>query len=986
MIEAFIRKGVFTISINLLILLAGYFTLPYIANEFIPSIEIPAVAVIIPSPMMPKDQVASQVVAPLERAFLQTGEITSVEGMIEDGKAILIIFYKWDFSPEEALRKARQIVDNAPRAPGTLDPIFILHRPSNNPIFRVALYGNSIQDISEKARLIAPEIERIAGVAQVIVSGDVANGMVAEVRPEDMARAGVNSGDIVKSAKEFWNLNLYLKGKSFDHLLTNNIQNEAQLANLPVVSMQTKKKVPLGHFATIKHNEGSVKVLMNGDSPAVIIEALKGAGADTLSIVANIEKILKKFSDIPGLSQKVIYNEADKIREGQDSVLSNFYAGLALNSFILMLFLGSPVGVLVASVIFPTSLIGSLLAMKFFGISINLFSLNGFSLAVGMITDASTVILESVTRRVQAGVDLYKACVNGVKDVSLGIVSSTLASAGVLLPIAMQKNITSKLFSDLALTVVSTQILSLLAVFSLVPWLCYKVLGRKSKPNRFSEIIFSVGPTIVDFTVKYSHQLQDFCRAKPIRQLGVSLLAVSICLGMLVFMPKTEFLPMVSSRVYSLDYPIDRRAFDSTGDAAMKTIAKTLSSWSDSNWAITKKGANGIEALFELKSSLPLKELEGRLGKIDLKRERLHILPVGPAPTGEAMGYDGLIFVSEELSTQQRHDFISFLCQGGKISECLTDDFYSMTETQLNPEHILTHALGSNEIESLAQIVIPLHKVDLSDLGRFNIDRPVDLSVQFSGLLLNLPLHVKEKGTAILSDLYDVSFGKTQSLLNRLNNESFSSLYFKLKDATLGEIDLQITEIAQKLGIPTAKISPRGGMETMNESFASMIQALCLSALIVFTILMLQFKSVTQSVIIMSTIPLALGGAIIGLIIMHETLNASVMVGLILLVGIIVNNGIFLVEATNQKLEEGKSNTQAIVEAVGERTRPILMTSFATIFGMLPTLLVGGEGSELYRGMAVVNIFGMITGTFFSLCVTPMTIEYFLPKQNGENQ
>ena len=229
-----------------------------------------------------------------------------------------------------------------------------------------------------------------------------------------------------------------MKGDTYNHLLTNNIHSEAQLANLPVVSMQTKKKVPLGHFATIKNNEGTIKVLMNGDSPQLLSRP-QGAGADTLSIVDRIQNILSKFNNIKGLKQKIIYNEADKIREGQDSVLSNFYAGLALNSLILMIFLGSPIGVLVASVIFPTSLIGSLIAMKFFGISLNLFSLNGFSLAVGMITDASTVILESVIRRVQSGLDLYKACVRGVKDVSIGIVSSTLSSAGVLLPIAMQK-------------------------------------------------------------------------------------------------------------------------------------------------------------------------------------------------------------------------------------------------------------------------------------------------------------------------------------------------------------------------------------------------------------------------------------------------------------------------------------------------------------------------------------------------------------------
>jgi|GEM_PF-4091096 len=990
MTETFIKKGIFTISINLLILAAGWFTIPYIANEFIPSVEIPAVAIVVPAPMFPNDKIATTIAAPIESAFLHGGKVSSVEGKIDNGKAILIVFYKWDYTPEEALRLARQTVENIILPAGALDPIYILHRPSNSPIYRFSLYGKNIEFISNKARNLAMMIERIPGVAQVAISGEVPKTNTLTIHPAQVAATGINSTDIVKSAKKNWNFSTFIpsnseKNQDLDYLISTNINSIEKVRNLPIVGRKKISK-KVGEVGIISDKQTEPQVLINGDFPSVILEIIKGPGSDTIKIVKSIEQIIEKMKNNESfksqIKTQVIYDEASKILEGQESVFENFYAGVVLNALILMIFLGSPIGVLVGSVVFPTSILGSLLAMKYFGISINLFSLNGFSLAVGMITDSATVILETISRRVQAGEEILKACIAGVNEVSLGIIASTLSSAGVLLPIAMQKNITSKLFSDLALTVVSSQLLSLIAVFSLVPWLCHKVLKKSdnTNSNKFLKQLFSVGPTIVEYSVKHALRALEFARKQPRRQLQFSLLATGISLGMLILMPKTEFLPMVSSRVYSLDYPLERKFLETDGQKTMKLLSTEVNKWSDSNWNVTRLTPNGIETLFELKNPKPVAELEKRLLNLPLILNRLHILPVGPAPSGEAMGYDGQLFLDSSLPISTLSQIRKNLCNNPKILECLGGEHTSITQLAMKPNNLLTHAIGSNEVESLGQLILPLNSLDLNSIGRLSLANPLNLIIDFESTLLNLPFHIKDRGVSLLANLYSTKANENQSVVHRLDQRSFENFYFKMKNATLGEIDTEISKLIKKMKLSSEAIIPRGGMATMNESFSSMILALILSGLIVFTILLIQFKSFIQASLIMTTIPLALGGAIAGLLIMGETMNASVMVGLILLVGIIVNNGIFLIESTNQKLAEGLPNAEAINRSVSERTRPILMTSFATIFGMLPTLLVGGEGSELYRGMAVVNVFGMLSGTFFSLIVTPMTIEYFLPK------
>ena len=987
MIKVFIRKGVLTVCLNLLILFLGYFTLPYLSNEFIPSIEIPAVAVILPTPLIDQKRLVSEVIAPVEKQLRKDGGIKSIEVRLMDSKVVFVLFYSWELEPSTALRKARISLSKIKLPSEVLAPIFVLHRPSNSPVLRTVIYGENLSQVSQQGRAIKSKLERIAGVSEVRILGSAEKALSLQVDPVKLSQAKINTSDLLLHAKKYWNFSFFRNNKVNQPTSIQYNLKEDDLSLLPIKTPLGIKS--LGQLANINEKKAVPKVTFNDGRPAVVLEVLKSPGADTVTIVDKALSDVKLFfssTDSGKTKFKVVYNESEKIIESQNGLFQNFAIGVFLNSMILMIFLGSAVGVVVASIVFPTAILGTVFVMKMLGISINLFSLNGFSLAVGMITDASTVVLESIVRRVQKGENLFDASLKGAQDVGLGVVASTLTTAGVLLPIAMQKNLSAKLFSDLSLTVVSTQLVCLIAVFSLVPWLCSKMLSATEKRNPVLEKVYRGSNFLVEqlvnlsnFTIAKAGNFKSF-------RFGFPLLAMLFSLGAIIFVPDTEFLPQVSSRIYSINLPINESQREMKSAAVAKEFSTVLSAQEKIDWNLVQETSDGVEVLLGFKGAADKKDILSILAPSKLDVTKLNLVPIGPAPSGESMGFHGLYFLSGRLSQEERSQLRQKLCDLDEVDYCLGKEHKELKQLGLLPNQISTQRAGLTSIESTSQLLFPIYPVDLLSFTSFNLKNPLYLSMQDRTSLLDIPISVKGNWLISLGGLYNKSINLFDSIKIRLNGETFTPLFFRLKNGTLGKVDQIISSYIHNSKISLQSMLGRGELETMNETFSSMIMALLYSAIIVFSILWIQFKSFSQACVIMSTIPLTLGGAILGLIIMHESINASVMVGFILLVGIIVNNGIFITEATNANLANGMSAQEAVRLATAERTRPILMTSFSTIFGMLPVLIIGGEGSELYRGMAVVNVFGMLVGTLLSLLVTPILIQYLGIKNGALNE
>ncbi|MCB0365876.1 MAG: efflux RND transporter permease subunit [Bdellovibrionaceae bacterium] len=988
MVQYFIKKSIVTICLNLSILLIGYFSLDHIANEFIPAIEVPAVGVVFPTTFVPHRRITEELIGPIEKRLLATGDVEKIETTLDRDRTILFIFYKWSIRPEDCLQRARQVVSGVSRPAGILEPIFVLHRPTMSPIFRIAFTGKNVNALTQDLTQFSRTAERIPGVAGVNLVGSAPMKAVVEMDALSGAQNQVAASDVISSAIQQWSFRyLFRNDKGEKEIFRLHLKDVNDLKSLPVQS-KSGSQVPLRWISQVEETHSPASVFFGDGQDAVILEVMKAPGSDALLIVDNVLKGIKKLSQEKNLNYTILYDEAEKIREAQAGVIQNFVIGVGLNSLILIIFLGSIIGAVVASCVFPTAILGTLYVMKASDISLNIFALNGFSLASGMITDSSIVVLESIMRRFQKGEDLVQSAARGTKDVMIGVLASTLTTAAVIVPISMQTGVSSKLFSDLGIVLVATQFICLIAVFTFVPWLCSRILSDdKSRPAPIA-ILYGLSSRLVDRMLQLSTvTLKKSVKERGFRW-GLPLVATMGSLLMMAFLPNSEFLPVVSSKIYSISMPVKRIELMEKGSDLQKQLAMSLGTNEAVNWVVTSRSDDTLNSVLRVKN---LKDVPGIIEKIsqdlNFPRKKILALPLGPTPPTEPMGYDGYFYINKNLPPQQLRSLTDSFCQNPGIMDCTTASHYQESRLQLRPRPLDMFRSHTNLFATMADIASLTQNLNLSSLANLPIAFPVELHLPGKELLTSFPLATGGSGEGIsrLGAFFDSEINRSSNVLFRRDGQNFIPLYFRLNGITIGQAVAALEGEAKAQGIDSGSLIPMGAIETMNETFGKMINALILAAVLIFLVLVIQFRSALQAAIIMYSIPLSLGGAIAGLIILGETLNVGVIVGFVLLIGIVVNNGILLMDAINQRRTAGMPLLEAVIDGVDSRTRPILMTTFSTVFGMMPTLVLEAEGKELYRGMAIVNVFGMIFGTFLTLVVTPIVIRALIANQGEKS-
>lgn len=983
MILYFIKKSIVTICLNLSILLIGFFSYEHIANEFIPAIEVPAVGVVFPTTFLHHNKVKADLVGPVEKKLLSTGDVEKIETTLDKDRAVLFIFYKWSISPEECLQRARQVVSSIARPEGVLEPIFVLHRPTMSPIFRVAFSGQSVGEMTKTLQSFSSDVERVSGVSGVGMTGGAPEKGHILVDAKATSRQKVKVKDVFVSAYEKW---------SFRHLFNDPKSEQDLMIRYPMADLNDlaqapiyrgdRETVPLKWIAKVERFTDEATVLFGKGEDALIFEVTKAPGSDVLSIVDSVSgKIQLLTQQHPQLKATVIYNEAEKIRQAQAGVFQNFAIGVTLNSLILVIFLGSIIGAIVASCVFPTAILGTLYIMNVSGISLNIFALNGFSLASGMITDASIVVLEAIMRRFQLGEEVVSSCYRGTKDVFIGVLASTLTTAAVIVPISMQSGVSSKLFSDLGVVLVATQFVCLIAVFTFVPWLCSKVLSENEYRPVPIEYLFRWSSFLVDGMTKLAHTTLKNSVNKTSVRFGFPAVITAASLSMIYFLPNSEFLPNVAASTYSITIPFERMELLTEGQSLKKKMAQVLGEKDFIEWVITYSDEDAIKATIQLNDLSVVPNLVNELsGVMDVPKGRVIALPLGPTPPSEPMSYDGYYYIRADLDKSKRRQLVDAFCKDQGILDCASEKHYAEPSWKLKPQPLQMVRASSNTLEATLDVASLTRNLDLASVANLPLPFSVPLKIENLKSIVDFPLLLGKDRTqsSKLHMGFEHHLKQGSNAAFRKNSVDYLPLYFRIEGITIGQAVNRLHDLANEFKIPSSQLMAMGTIETMNETFSKMIGALVLSAFLILLVLVIQFQNLGQALIIMFSMPLSLGGAIVGLIVMGETLNVGVIVGFILLIGIIVNNGILLMEAINQRVTVGMNILDAVMEGVESRTRPILMTTFSTVFGMLPTLVLEAEGKELYQGMAIVNVFGMIFGTFLTLVVIPIVIRLYM--------
>lgn len=773
------------------------------------------------------------------------------------------------------------------------------------------------------------------------------------------------------------------------------IQSEKEIRNMVICDMDLEGLDPitLGDVADIAvtDNADDVYTVVNGN-PAVLVTMQKQSGYSTGDVTEALQECFEKLEkENEGLDISIFMNQGVYIDLVVDAVVQNLIIGGILAILILLLFLWDFRPTLIIACSIPLSVVAAIVAMYFSGVTLNIISLSGLALGVGMLVDNSVVVIENIFRLKKEGYSTKKAAVEGAKQVAGAIVASTLTTICVFAPIIFTDGITKELFVDLALTLAYTLGASLLVALTLVPAMSAGLIKRvPSKELRFVQMMQS----------GYSRLIRVTLRHKAIVLIGSVVLLVVFTL--LSVSRGFSMIPEMESTQMTVNLTMPEGAELSevrdTSNAVIKKLqeisdVESVGAYTGSGSSLSMLTGSGDEEAVtmyiilkeqrELDNEEITKQIEEKTKNLACEVEVNASAMDMSALMGEGVtiyvkgrDLDKLQSVSEDVMAQlKKVDGLEEIENGlegaGKEYRITVDKAkamkYSLTVAQVYQEIYakLKEASSASTISS-----------DTEDLDVY-IKSSKDESMTRKDLR-NMKIEYTDSSTqkkkkVALNKIADFTTADSPNTIQRNGQTRFVTVSAKIKDGYIvSNVSSEVEEGLKDYKVPTGyELEFDGENEATTEAMQQVLLMLALGILLMYLIMVAQFQSLLSPFIILFTVPLAFTGGFLGLWLSGSDVSVIAMIGFVMLSGIIVNNGIVLVDYINQLRRGGMEKKKAIQEAGVTRLRPILMTAVTTILGLVPMVLGGDMGTDMVRPMAVVTIGGLIYGTILTLFVIP---------------
>lgn len=788
------------------------------------------------------------------------------------------------------------------------------------------------------------------------------------------------------------------------------VANEKELKNL--VLFDTKIDgigvVTLDDVADVflKDNSEEIYAKINGN-PGIVLSFSKQSDIATSTVCDNINTTLEELSkENEGLNFTNLYSQGDYISIVINSVLQNLLLGALLAIIILFLFLRDIKPTVIVACSIPISVVFAIVLMYFSGVTLNMISLSGLAIGVGMLVDNSVVVIENIYRLRGLGYSAIQASLNGAKQVAGAIASSTLTTICVFLPIVFVEGITRQLFVDMALTIAYSLLASLIVALTLVPAMGQRML-RKIKPQK--------NPENSKIIKGYEKSLRFVLRHKV-----CSILVVVAVLGASIFGALAKgfsFMPNMSSTEIQISAKLDDNAtLEETIDTA-EQINKVLNGYDEfetvgviTGSSTSLMGLSGgssadtgsVTAYGVLKDEYTKKseEICDRLSD-DLEKVKGEISVSGGSSTSSmssVLGNGGIeiTLYGEDIETLKKtaEDMAKQLETVEGIDE--TDSGVGATSPEIKvsvnkakaAEKGLTVAQVYQQVASAVaseKTSTALTNGNGSDLDVVIVkDESKKISPDKIGSIdITYKDSEENEKTTSLSSIADISKSETIDVIKRQDQKRYLSITGTLKDGyTLTDVSNKAEKLFDEYKFPEGcSIEFAGSNKATMDAMSQLVLMLLLGVVLIYLIMVAQFQSLKSPFIIMFTIPLAFTGGFLGLLITGFDVSVVSLIGFIMLCGIIVNNGIVLVDYINRLRRDGKERVEAIVEAGKTRMRPILITALTTILGLSVMALGIGTGAEMMQPLAIVCIGGLIYATFMTLYIIPVIYDAFNKKE-----
>ncbi len=1007
-----IRRHIATLMLSVAVIVLGLFFTSQLPVDLLPSITYPRIGVRADAPGVSPEVAVDEVTRPLEQALAATEGVIQVVSKTREGRVSVDLYFEPGGDIDQALNDATATLNRARnRLPDNIDqPRLFKFDPSQLPVYEIALTSESLQGMELRVfadEELARELNTVKGVASVDVSGGVQEEVQVNLDPTRMQALGLGITDVLDALEER-NQDTAggrIKGLNSEPLTRVNgqFQEAEEIRNL--IFEVGDQQVYLRDFADVVDGteEQRIFVSLNGQ-PAVKVSVQKQPTANTIAVVDGVKQRLEQMKASGLVPEDMVLNvtldESIFIQNAIRNVATAGLTGTGLAAIAVLLFLGSLRQTFIIVLAIPLASLVTLLLSGVFGLSLNVFSLGGLALGVGIVVDNAIVMLENIAEGVaRSSRPAIRQAETSSQELESALVASTTTNLVAVLPFLLMGGFISLLFSELVVTISLAVAASLVVALTVVPTLAARLLTVKASSGigKFWPIRW-FGQGLQGLTLSYGRTLSWVLQRRVVVIAAAILIFGGGSWAMYQTIPQ-EILPKISNGQARVWVSLPPGTTLDENRQVMTAIDELLIAQPETDYVFSTSGGFlfgniSIDNALRGSSTLTLKpgtdveaftdRMNQALRKLNLVKTRMRVSPGsvrGLILSNSPVRSDvDIVLQSSNLALldQAGEQVLDALAEQATLASYLPDADPPQPEIQIRPdwERAADVGISAEEIgrtvETILSGAVPTQLQRGDRLVDVRVQTP-DSFVQNSAQLSQLPL-LSSNQQVRLGDIARIEQGRSPGEIQRIDQRQVFIIEGRLADeASLGEALDEVEQVMAQVMLPEGVTRLPSFSAQSNAAIQQGLGLLGgLAVFLVFTVMAVQYNSLIDPLVIMLTVPLALAGGILGLYVTATAIGATVVVGAVLLVGIVVNNGIILVELANQiYVTENCSRMVAMLKAAPQRLRPILMTTVTTVLGMLPLALGLGEGSEFLQPLGVVIFWGLSLATVLTLFVIP---------------
>ncbi len=1020
--EISIKRPVFTTMMMVALVVFGIVAYQRLAVDEYPDITYPVVMVNTPYPGASPEVMERDVSRPIEEALNTVQGIREITSTSMEGNSSVRVMLQLGYDPleaqQEVIAKIARIRRQLP--PDVDDPTINRFDPNDRPIMAVAMTSSErpLRDLTDLAeQTIKPRFESVPGVGGVNVNGGTTRQIKVQLNADALVAYGVSPAQVSQAlarentevpAGRVWRGDVERMVR-----VTGKIRDPRAFADV-VIAVRNGAPIRVRDVAAVQDGIADRRsASFIGETPSVTLEVLKVTGSNTVEVSDGVKKIVEEIGgSLPSdIQLTLIRDDSIKIRHSLADVQLSIMLGAVLTILIIYLFLNSWRSTVITGLTLPVSIISAFFVMWMFNFTINTMTLLALSLAIGLLIDDAIVVRENIVRHIEMGKGHLEASLEGTKEIGLAVLSTTLAVVAVFVPVAFMGGQIGKIFFQFGVTVAFAVLVSLFVSFTLDPMLSSvwsdpevehggHAETRKKTRNPIRKFAFAFDDWFERTSERYKRGL-DWALDRRWLMVGVAVASVA---GAFVLFPLLGFtwLPDYDSGEFNVSYRLPPGTRIEYTTAKGQEIQRFLRSQPEVEFTSLSagggggfgRGSSGGQVFVRLK---PRKERDKSMFDIQTElRRKLATLPgVRPSITGNMSIFGGMrqpiqIYVQGPEPTRLKlaaEQVLSTLrtIEGSAEPQSSDDGEIPQLDVRVDRQQAWAAGLAMQTIGATIQPLFQGQRATRwEDPNGYSHDVMVvypdsdRVSAEDVARIPVLSSNVDPRSGAIatvpLSQVAEIRPGVGPQQIERGYLERRVTISAGvLPGYQMGNVADDARAAIDKIGLPTGYRTIFGGdVQNLTETKGYVAEALVLAVVFIYLIIASIFGSFIQPLSIMLALPLSLLGVALGLLVTKGSLNVMSMIGIIMLMGLVTKNGILLIDFVNKERERGIDRRNAILNAARIRVRPIIMTTAAMIFGMLPLAFALGEGAEQRAPMAHAVIGGLITSTLLTLFIVPV--------------